>query len=334
MSHIKSVLLVDGSYMLHRNLNQGELWALKNDEGKHTGGVFGILRSLRKQMREVSYDRVMFFIDRFRADWRYGHFPEYKGNREYNETPDEHTGLTYLDVYNQQVDILKELLPQMNVRVVHWGEADDLIYLSAKRHLEEDPEVFVDVLSDDGDFGQFVSLEPKRLRVILPIKGLIYTGDNFFDHHQLSPEWYVINKCLEGDGGDNIPGVGTGLGWQTHLTFCNRLRDVGLTPSEVTGQKIFDAVQDWDTWWPAGGYPGQKWRTRNYTQESIKIFDRNRELIDLSRYPRPHREDEMYDSVMAQKPSFNQGNLVVMFRNLGFKSLADMVLKSDFKVLS
>ena len=40
------VLIIDGSYMLHRTLSQPNNWDLINSKGKRTGGIFGVLRSL------------------------------------------------------------------------------------------------------------------------------------------------------------------------------------------------------------------------------------------------------------------------------------------------
>ena len=57
---LNKVLIIDGSYMIHRALKVQELWDLKaKSTGLRTGGIFGFLRSLNYEFKGYDYYPVV-----------------------------------------------------------------------------------------------------------------------------------------------------------------------------------------------------------------------------------------------------------------------------------
>lgn len=71
------VLIVDGSYMLHRALKTPDLWELANSEGVRTGGVFGFLRMLGYSVKQFDYYPVLCW-DSGLSPRRLEIYPNYK----------------------------------------------------------------------------------------------------------------------------------------------------------------------------------------------------------------------------------------------------------------
>jgi 5''-3'' exonuclease (including N-terminal domain of PolI) len=72
-----SLLIIDGSYLLHRNLRSTELAELEDSQGNKTGGIFGFLRSFSNLLRFQGYYPVICW-DHGRNKRRLDVFPNYK----------------------------------------------------------------------------------------------------------------------------------------------------------------------------------------------------------------------------------------------------------------
>ena len=46
MKRYKNLLIIDGSYLLHRNLKVPDIWELRSKQGNRSGGVYGFLNSI------------------------------------------------------------------------------------------------------------------------------------------------------------------------------------------------------------------------------------------------------------------------------------------------
>lgn len=75
------LLIIDGSFQLHRNLKQPQMWELTLDDGTHTGGIFGVLRTLAVTVKKFDYYPVVVF-DAGLAKRRLDIHPNYKKNVE------------------------------------------------------------------------------------------------------------------------------------------------------------------------------------------------------------------------------------------------------------
>lgn len=78
---LNKIAIVDGSYFLHRSLKQPDLWDLKLDDGTRTGGVYGFLRILSAEIRNMDYVPVVVFDAGLSKD-RLEIHPNYKKNFE------------------------------------------------------------------------------------------------------------------------------------------------------------------------------------------------------------------------------------------------------------
>lgn len=77
---LNRILIIDGSYLIHRALKVPELWELTNPKtGQRTGGIFGFLRSLNYEFRKYNYYPVVTW-DSGLAKRRTDVYPMYKNN--------------------------------------------------------------------------------------------------------------------------------------------------------------------------------------------------------------------------------------------------------------
>ena len=75
------LLIFDGSYMLHRNLSQPNQWEMKNTKGKRTGGIYGSLRTILKELSQYNLYPIVVF-DGGLSKRRLNIYPNYKRNLE------------------------------------------------------------------------------------------------------------------------------------------------------------------------------------------------------------------------------------------------------------
>ena len=93
-------------------------------EGNHIGGVFHFLNTLRRQLDENEFDKVIVFWDgRGNSNVRRGIYPNYKLNRR-NDMNEQK-----LESYHWQKSRVKEYLEESFIRQieVNENESDDLI---------------------------------------------------------------------------------------------------------------------------------------------------------------------------------------------------------------
>lgn len=77
--YFTKLAVIDGSYWLHRSLKQPNLWELKDENGHHTGGIFGFLRLLTSELRNIDHYPVVCWdagLDKRRLEL----LPNYKHN--------------------------------------------------------------------------------------------------------------------------------------------------------------------------------------------------------------------------------------------------------------
>lgn len=75
---LNKILIIDGSFLIHRSLKVDTLWELKSSRtGQRTGGIFGFLRSLNYEFRKYDYYPVVCW-DSGLAERRTQAYPFYK----------------------------------------------------------------------------------------------------------------------------------------------------------------------------------------------------------------------------------------------------------------
>ena len=221
------LLIFDGSYMLHRALSEPHNWEMCTSEGKKTGGIFGSLRTIVKELKMYNYFPVVVFDGGLSAR-RLALYSNYKkhdekallleDNHEFTET--ELLDMEFRREYNTQRNDLITLLPLFGIPVIYvnnW-EGDDLIYIISK--LTENSIV----VSDDKDLIQLIhqpeEIDKRLCRIRRPLK------DEFLDISSLNEKGinireYVGCKSIVGDPSDNIPSACYQVGEKTALGLYN-----------------------------------------------------------------------------------------------------------------
>lgn len=220
--YLNKVLIIDGSYCLHRALHTPGLQELCTSTGIKSGGVFGVLRILQSEIKRFPGYFPIFCWDKGLSDRRTALYPDYKHQREREEAdsliaaglsdPDE-----YLLEYRRQradvIAILKSLgIPSL---LLPGWEGDDLMWI-----LSESCKDGV-ILSDDKDMIQLVSPSIKIRRAMKDEVIDWDISDEYYHHPR-----FTIRKSIVGDGSDNIPQVAAGVGDKTADTIADLIKDV------------------------------------------------------------------------------------------------------------
>jgi len=143
-----SVLLVDGD-----NLLTIGFFGLKNHfyKGKHIGGIFHFINTLRKSFEIYHLDKIVVFWDgKDGSQSRRQIYHQYKENRKNRIRSEEE-----IDNYNYQRHRIKQYLEELYVRQgeFEFCESDDCIAYYSLSSQEENKIIY----SSDGDLTQLVS---------------------------------------------------------------------------------------------------------------------------------------------------------------------------------
>ncbi|WJZ23537.1 RNaseH [Listeria phage LIS04] len=235
--NLKKALVVDGSYLLHRNLKVEHIFEMRSDNGNgpRTGGIFGFLRGLAYEMKKFDYYPIICW-DAGLAKRRLDIYPNYKKHADRlveangrldlegkSEEPDE-----YLEEYRRQRKEIIKVLDALGIpslRFEGW-EGDDLMKLMTLIAEE------CIVVTDDRDMIQLLN---NKVSIRRALNDEVIAGT---DHE--NSEWYqylksggktkcrtreeyfedagyedifenVMVKAIVGDASDNIPPVTKGL---------------------------------------------------------------------------------------------------------------------------
>ena len=214
----------------------------------------------------------------------------YKGNRVYTESN---------EIFFKLVDSFKEFLKNHTTAIVlntDRVEGDDLI--AGWAQYCEKQNIEVDVLSGDKDFTQL--LKYKNLRLINPDKnGKPRTCDD--------PEYFLFEKCIRGDGGDNV------------MTAYPRVR---TTRIEKAYKDPFERTNLMNETWsikdPETGEITQTFLVKD-------LFEENKLLMDLSAQPEEIKEliQKTVAESWEQRGSFSYFHFMKFLGQFDLKSIAD-----------
>jgi len=193
---MNKTLLVDGNNLLKIGFH-GVRDFYHN--GKHVGGVWHFLNTLRKFLEEHNYNKVVVLWDsKTSSAQRRLIYPKYKLNRKSSETELKE------ESFLEQKQRVKQYLEEMFVRQLETehAEADDLIAEYCKVSLDEEKTIF----SSDRDLTQLIS---EKVSIYSPTTKQYYKlGDKIKLHDIEVPHYNVKTiKILTGDSSDNIDGV-------------------------------------------------------------------------------------------------------------------------------
>ena len=203
------VMIVDG---LNTFIRSWTVNPTMNEDGDHTGGVVGSLKSIGYQIREFNPTRcVVTFDGKGGSKSRKKIYEGYKAgrenrrfrvNRQYGEMLDEEQEQLSM---KQQFVWLNDVLDYLPLQTMIYDgiEADDTIgYLTKHTQFDLDGEVII--VSTDKDFLQLVS---DKVKVFSPTKKKLYDKQMVFDEFGIWPTNILLYRTLDGDSSDNIPGV-------------------------------------------------------------------------------------------------------------------------------
>ena len=220
-----SVLLVDGD-----NLLTIGFFGVKNYfyKGKHFGGIYHFLNTLRRSFETYHLDKICVFWDgEDSALSRRQIYHLYKENRRSDKWTDEAESS-----YDYQRVRIKQYLEELYVRQGEYPrcESDDCI----AHYTQNSPKEKKVIFSSDRDLAQLVS---KDTQLYNPSHSKLYSvGDNIeYDHETILIENVKLVKILCGDPSDNIHGI-KGMGIKRLVNYFPEMKTRQLTLSEVREQ--------------------------------------------------------------------------------------------------
>lgn len=218
---MKKTLLIDGNNLFTIGFHGvREFYS----EGKHIGGVFHFLNTIRLFLEKHNHDKVVVFWDgNDNSLIRKNIYPRYKENRRISL--DDHKYESYL----YQRERVKDYLEEVFVRecVVEQNEADDLI--AHYTHIAKDENMII--FSGDKDLTQLIT---DNVTLYSPVaKTYSKKGDLIhFKNIDIPHNNVYIYKVLIGDTSDNIYGI-TNFGEKKLKTFFPNFDKRDYTLQEV-----------------------------------------------------------------------------------------------------
>lgn len=205
------VLIIDALNLFIR------VWSVSptmNEDGIHTGGVSGFLKSLGAAIRLLSPTKCILVFDGNGGSLkRRKIYPEYKNKRRTKVRLNR----TYVDNCSnddEEKNLKKQLIRTVNyldylpltVMAVDNVEADDVIAYLA---LDKFKDSSITIMSSDKDFLQLAS---DRIKIWSPVKKKLYGCAELLTEYGISCQNFINYRILEGDTSDNIAGIpGAGL---------------------------------------------------------------------------------------------------------------------------
>lgn len=185
-----------------------------NEDGLHTGGIAGFLKSIGYAIKLLSPTRVIIVFDgKGGSQKRRKIYPGYKNGRK----TDIRLNRNYEELSSSQIESVnfkKELIRTVNyldtlpvtVMAIDQIEADDTIAYLAKETFKDSN---VTIMSTDKDFLQLAS---DKIKIWSPVKKKIFGCKEIVDEYGITCNNFVLYRVMEGDVSDNIPGLdGVGL---------------------------------------------------------------------------------------------------------------------------
>ena len=235
------VLIIDGLNTFIRSWTTNPTM---NEDGDHTGGVIGSLKSIGFQIREFNPTRcIVTFDGQGGSNSRKKIHEGYKAGREKNRFRVNRQYAGMMDEEEERLSMkqqfiwLNDILDYLPLQTMIYDgiEADDTIaYLT--KHTQYDLDGEVVIVSTDKDFLQLVS---EKVKVFSPTKKKLYDRQMVFDEFGIWPQNILLYRTLDGDTSDNIPGI-KGCGLKTLLKRFPELSEDRL----ITHDEFFQMCED------------------------------------------------------------------------------------------
>jgi len=272
-----------------------------NEDGLHTGGISGFLKSVGYAIKLLKPERCVIVFDGPGGSLkRRKIYPEYKDHKK--------TKIRLNRIYEDDIGLdgeeknlkkqLQRLVSYLSILPVHMlsldhVEADDTMAYCA---LDCFKNWGVYLMSSDKDFLQLVD---DRVKVWSPTRKKLYSPQDVLNEYGIHPKNFVIYRALDGDTSDNIPGV-KGCGLKTIIKYFPFLsEDRKVEVSEVlkhcekninSGKKIYQKILD-----------------------NKSDVDRNFELMQLvDTAIQTHAQLKVNEILDTQKPKMNRYEFITL----------------------
>lgn len=273
-------ILVDGNNVGRKHNDAVKL----SHAGIPTQAIIGCIKTAR-ELKVSSPGSINTWLWDGKAQWRYDIHPDYKSKRN---LPDPRRDANRA-AFNVQRPYIWTALSLLGIRqmLAKHDEADDLAGILTANIKRSDPEAEIELISGDGDWIQLV-------RNGVTVRDLnddskIYRLDNLMDKTGYrTPFGYLEGKCLQGDGSDDIPGVG-GIGEKGAPEFI----------AEFGGVRQFWNAVD------SGAFKPKKKAHINLASPAGRAaFKRNLMIMQLIKPRAPKREDVVFDPGKLDEKAF------------------------------
>jgi DNA polymerase I len=290
----KKLFLLDGHALIYRAHFAFITRPLINSKGMNTSAIQGFMRTMWDMMQSQKPSHIAVVFDPKGGTFRHEKFEDYKANRE--AQPEDITfALPWVDRIVRAMNIPVIIIPNY--------EADDVIGTLAKQAESQGFTTYM--VTPDKDYGQLVSdttllYKPGRAGNEIEILGPREVCERWGIER---PEQVIDLLALMGDSVDNIPGL-PGIG---EKTAAKLIAEFGSVENLLANADQLKGKQ----------------------QEIVKNHHEKATLskwlatIDL------HAPIQFDDKQFEIEP-FNREELIEIFRELEFKSLAEAILRSEW----
>ncbi len=321
------VLIIDGDYMMHRMLRQGNLRKLSykvHGEEIPTGIIKGVFGTMYNLIKDFKPDTIYFCITGGTCQFRRDIYPGYKVREDDGEfrKVDTENGEKFSSRFmlKSQTEVLREILPTFGIRVMSAPgfEADDCGLYTAFLYNKDPNNYEVTLVSDDWDWAQICQYGSNILRPMADNMHL--TPENFKEVVGISKELFIYQKALLGDSSDKIPNAVKGLGAKTSEKLFNGI--MTLDWKTISVDKILEV---------SGEFISP--RLSLLLKENKKDFVRNLELMAMTSgvcgkiYP-------YLKPVMTTPVKFDFNKATIVANKYGMESLSSLLVHPLMNKLS
>lgn len=306
---LDKLLIIDGSYALHRSLAVKSLWELKTSTGVKTGGIFGVFRILLATMNKFPDYYPVFTWDKGLSLERLSIYPEYKNHtikelqsriRNLIDSESQVEKLIENDIElkcivdKNKID-LKEFRKSMIENRKPKEEDFGYQYHSQRSMIidildkvgipsfcipgwEGDDLMFIlsrlshdnIIMTDDADLIQLIN---KDNRIYRPMHEELLEEKSYLEKNGYdSIREFIITKAIVGDGSDNISSVTSGL---------ERKYAIGSVKAKVLSKIIYESQEIPEVYLPKIEELSQSKQVYKGFITNHDRFLRNMKLVDL-----------------------------------------------------
>ena len=181
---------------------------ISSEAGNHTGGIFGMIQSVKYIIETFRPTMVIFCWEGKNSSKKRRKILEsYKAGRSVkqslNKTFEWSSPEEEKQAFRSELLRVKEYLSVMPFYEVEIEnlEADDCIAYIANYLFKENEKI---VVSSDKDYFQLIT---DKISVFRPIKKELINKEKMLTEYKISPQNWIISKCLTGDKSDEVQGV-------------------------------------------------------------------------------------------------------------------------------